>query len=164
MHQQINEEKLIAIFVTVDDFVNLFDEWLVSRALQPSKQATRQTDLSTSELITLVVYYHHSGYKNFQYYYQRLVLTTMRPYFPHLVSYQRLIDLLPRLVVVLHVLTKYLCLLSKRTGCYFADSKNCPFVTTSAFTVIRFSNTWLSAVNHQRAGSMDSNCTWLLMS
>lgn len=126
MHQQINEEKLIAIFVTVDDFVNLFDEWLVSRALQPSKQATRQTDLSTSELITLVVYYHHSGYKNFQYYYQRLVLTTMRPYFPHLVSYQRLIDLLPRLVVVLHVLTKYLCLLSKRTGCYFADSKKLP--------------------------------------
>lgn len=126
MHQQICEEKLIHIFVTVDDFVNLFDAWLASRALIPSSPPTRQPELTTSELVTLVVYYHHSGYKNFQYYYQRLVLSSMKAYFPRLVSYQRLIDLLPRLTVVLHVLTKYLCLLNKRTGCYFADSKKLP--------------------------------------
>ncbi len=50
----------------------------------------------------------------------------MRTYFPGLVSYQRFIDLLPRQVATLHVLTKYLCLLGKRTGCYFADSKKLP--------------------------------------
>lgn len=126
MQPQICEEKLIHIFVTVDDFVNVFEQWAAARTLTPIGQSTRQTELTTSELITLVVYYHHSGYKNFQYYYQRLVLATMKPYFPRLVSYQRLIDLLPRLVVVLHVLTKYLCLLNKRTGCYFADSKKLP--------------------------------------
>ena len=50
----------------------------------------------------------------------------MRTYFPKLVSYQRFIDLLPRQAAILHVLTKYLCLLGKRTGCYFADSKKLP--------------------------------------
>ena len=61
-----------------------------------------------------------------RYYYQRLVEPQMRTYFPHLVSYQRFIDLLPPQVAILHVLTKYLCLLGKRTGCYFADSKKLP--------------------------------------
>lgn len=46
----------------------------------------------------------------------------MKTYFPRLVTYQRFIDLLPRQVATLHVLTKYLCLLGKRTGCYFADN------------------------------------------
>lgn len=126
MQEQSCEEKLIEIFIAVDDFINQFDLWLKSRALTSTRQPTRQTELSSSEIITLLVYYHHSGYKNFQYYYQRLVEPQMRTYFPDLVSYQRFIDLLPRQVAPLHVLTKYLCLLGKRTGCYFADSKKLP--------------------------------------
>ena len=126
MHSQISEEKLIEVFIVVDDFVILFDQWLTTRALTPSRQPTRQPELSTSEIITIAIYYHHSGYKNFQYYYQRLVETQMRTYFPKLVSYQRFIDLLPLQAAILHVLTKYLCLLGKRTGCYFADSKKLP--------------------------------------
>ncbi|WP_018620655.1 IS982 family transposase [Spirosoma luteum] len=126
MQSQISEEKLIELFIAVDDFVNLFDQWLASRALAPTRQPTRQPELSNSEIITILVYYHHSGYKNFQYYYQRLVQTQMPTYFPRLVTYQRFIDLLPRQVATIHVLTKYLCLLSKRTGCYFADSKKLP--------------------------------------
>lgn len=126
MQAQISEEKLIEVFIAVDDFVNLFTQWLTTRALPSSRQPTRQPELSTSEIITILVYYHHSGYKNFQYYYQRLVEPRMQTYFPRLVTYQRFIDLLPRQVATLHVLTKYLCLLGKRTGCYFADSKKLP--------------------------------------
>nr|WP_240543745.1 hypothetical protein [Spirosoma foliorum] len=59
----------------MDDFVTPFEQWLASRTLTESGQPTRQTDLTASEIITLLVYYHHSGYKNFQYYYQRLVST-----------------------------------------------------------------------------------------
>ena len=74
MHSQISEEKLIEVFIVVDDLVILFDQWLTTRASTPARQPTRQPELSTSEIITIVVYYHHSGYKNFQYYYQcRLV-------------------------------------------------------------------------------------------
>lgn len=134
MQTQICEEKLIEVFIAVDDFVNPFEQWLASRALTGSGQATRQTDLTASEIITLLVYYHHSGYKNFQYYYQRLVLTQMATYFPKLVSYGRFIELLPRQAATLHVLTKYLCLSSKRTGCYFADSKKLPVCDNKRIT------------------------------
>ncbi len=126
MQSQISEEKLIEIFIAVDDFTNLFHQWLAARCLQPPRQPTRQTQLSESEMLTILVYYHHSGYKNFQYYYQRLVEPMMKTYFPRLISYQRFIDLIPRQIPLLHLLSKCLCLLNKRTGCYFADSKKLP--------------------------------------
>ena len=126
MHSQISEEKLIDVFITVDGFVNLFDQWLATRTLAPTRQPTRPPELSSSEIITILIYYHRSGYKNFHYYYQRLVEPQMRTHFPRLVTYQHFIDLLPRQVATLHVFTKCLCLLGKRTGCYFADSKKLP--------------------------------------
>lgn len=126
MQEQICEEKLIEIFIAVDDFVKLFDQWLGSRCLIAPRKPTRQPDLTDSEIITLLVYYHHSGYKNFEYFYRRLVLTQMRTYFPKLVSYERFIELMPRQVATLHVLTKYLCLRSQRTGGSYADSKKLP--------------------------------------
>jgi hypothetical protein len=112
MQTQICEGKLIEIFITVDDFVKPFEQWLASRALPDQRRPTRQPELTASEIITLLVYYHHSGYKNFQYFYERLVLSQMLTYFPKLVSYSRFIELLPRQAPTLHVLTKYLCLTS----------------------------------------------------
>lgn len=50
----------------------------------------------------------------------------MKTYFPRLISYQRFIDLIPRQIPLLYLLSKCLCLLNKRTGCYFADSKKLP--------------------------------------
>jgi hypothetical protein len=126
MQTQICEEKLIEIFIAVDDFTNLFQQWLTSRSLAPARLPTRQTELATSEILTILIYYHHSGYKNFQYYFQRLVEPLMKTYFPRLISYQRFIDLMPRQIPLLHVVSKYLCLFNKRTGCYFADSKKLP--------------------------------------
>lgn len=127
MQTQICEEKLIEIFIAVDDFIQPFEHYLTQRALTDGTgQPTRQPDLAASEVITLLVYYHHSGYKNFQYYYQRLVLPQMKAYFPKLVSYNRLLELLPRQLTLVHGLARWLCLSSQRTGCYFTDSKKLP--------------------------------------
>ncbi len=68
MQEQICEEKLIEIFIAVDDFVQIFERWLATRCLSTTGKPTRQPDLVPSEVITLLVYYHHSGYKNFEYY------------------------------------------------------------------------------------------------
>lgn len=46
MHSQISEEKLIEVFISVDDFVILFDQWLTARALTLARQPTRQPELS----------------------------------------------------------------------------------------------------------------------
>lgn len=57
MQTQICEEKLIEIFIAVDDFTNLFQQWLTTRSLAPARQPTRQTELATSEILTILVYY-----------------------------------------------------------------------------------------------------------
>ena len=57
MHSQISEEKLIDVFSAVDEFVLLFDQWLTARAFTPARQPTRKTELSTSEMLTILVYY-----------------------------------------------------------------------------------------------------------
>ena len=123
--------RLIEIFSAADDFTNLFQQWLTTRSLAPARQPTRQTELATMEILTIwsimaPATRHYSGYKNFQYYFQRLVEPLMKTYFPRLISYQRFIDLIPRQIPLLHVVSKCLCLFNKRTGCYFADSKKLP--------------------------------------
>lgn len=127
MQAQICEQKLIEIFVMVDDFIKPFEQYLASRAInQRISLSTRQTNLSTSEIITLLVYYHHSGYKTFQYYYERLVLPQLKTYFPGLVSYNRFVELIPRQLTSLYGLARWLSGRSQRTGCYFTDSKKLP--------------------------------------
>ena len=160
MHTQISEEKLIEIFIAVDDFTNLFDQWLATRSLEPARQPTRQPDLTTSEIMTILVYYHHSGYKNFQYYFQRLVEPLMNTYFPHLISYQRFIDLIPR-QCPLHVVTKCLCLFNKRTGCYFADSKKLPVCDNRRIHSHRVFANIASGASPPLGGSMVLNYIWL---
>lgn len=127
MQTQICEEKLIEIFVTVDDFILPFEQFLAQRSLADSGALpTRQPELSTSEIITLLAYYHHSGYKNFQYYYQRLVLPLMKPYFPKLLSYSRFVELIPRQLTPVFALARYLAFTNPRTNCYFTDAKKLP--------------------------------------
>lgn len=127
MQAQICEEKLIQIFITVHDFIHPFQATLIKHSLGRTPQRpTRLPDLAACEVITLLVYYHHSGYKNFQYYYERLVLTQMRGYFPGLVSYNRFLELLPRQFMGLQALTRYLSSTNQRTGCYFIDAKKLP--------------------------------------
>ncbi|SFD23780.1 hypothetical protein SAMN05216167_10442 [Spirosoma endophyticum] len=62
--------QLIDVFITIDDFVTLFDQWLSSRILALTCQPTRPPELSSIQIMTILVYYHHSGYKNFQLYYR----------------------------------------------------------------------------------------------
>ena len=57
MQTQICEEKLIEIFIAIDDFTNLFQQWLATRSLPTTRRPTRQTELATSEILTILVYY-----------------------------------------------------------------------------------------------------------
>nr|WP_232540841.1 hypothetical protein [Spirosoma endbachense] len=58
MPLQICEQKLIEIFVTVDDFLKPFEQYLTQRALADGLGLpTRQPELCSSEVITLLVYY-----------------------------------------------------------------------------------------------------------
>ena len=63
----------------------------------------RPGQLSLSEIMTIIVYFHRSHYRDFKHYYTEYVAVHLRPYFPDLVSYSRFIDLMPRALVPLCV-------------------------------------------------------------
>lgn len=70
----------------------------------------------------LEILYHNSGYKCFQYYYQREVENRyLSSYFPVALCYGRFIQLKPRMLTYL-VLYLNLCRLGQLSGIYYADS------------------------------------------
>jgi Transposase DDE domain len=104
-------DQLIAIFCDMDDFCKAFEPVYARHLLHMGQRhRTRQTALALSESLTLLVYVHWSHYRTFKHYYTEYVAVHLRPYFPHLVSYARFVELLPRALVPL------CCYLSTRTG------------------------------------------------
>ncbi len=86
----------IAIFCAIDDFCKGFEPRWEQRMLELSlKQRQRRGELCLSEVMTIVVLFHLSGYRTFKAYYLDQVLKYQRPYFPGLVSYHRFVELLP---------------------------------------------------------------------
>jgi Transposase DDE domain len=113
--------QLIAMFCDIDDFCKWFEPLYMRRLLQSGqRQRTRQTALALSEIMTIIVYFHRSHYRDCKHYYTEYVATHLRPYFPALVSYSRFVELMPRAVVPL---CGYLYTRKGRcTGITFVDS------------------------------------------
>jgi hypothetical protein len=130
MKCKYNPLFLIGIFVQVDEIHKLLQDYLSKRALSEPNlqlpQARRKPRMTDVEIATILIYYHHSGYKNFQYYYQHLVSTDLISYFPNLVSYNRFIELIPRVQYLLVVHLSVTCATSQRTHKYYIDSKKLP--------------------------------------
>ena len=86
----------IAIFCAIDDFCQRFEPWWEQRLLElVLKRRRRRRELCLSEIMTIVVGLHLSGYRTFKSYYLGQVLRYQRPYYPGLVSYNRFVELLP---------------------------------------------------------------------
>ncbi len=120
----INASKVVEIFCEVDDFCRVYEEKLAAHLLPccHSKHSVNEPSLSLSELMTIEMLYHRSSHKCFQYYYEQEVLSgDLRSYFPQAPSYNRFIELKPRMLLAL---IGYLhCLrLGALLGIYYGDS------------------------------------------
>jgi hypothetical protein len=62
--------------------------------------------LSMSEIMTIVVYFHRSGYRTFKDFYIKYILKSLRQAFPNIVSYNRFIELVPTIFLPLVVFLK----------------------------------------------------------
>jgi hypothetical protein len=118
---QDKENKLIALFCEIDDFCLALRKWKEKEGL--TGKTTRSPQLSESEIMTISVFCHYSGYKCFQYFYQQQALPFLKSYFPGLPSYERFLSLLPRVLPGLYLFLLYQTHQSCRTGIYFIDSK-----------------------------------------
>lgn len=121
----VDTSKLVEIYVNCDDFFKYFLKTYNQQQIGKNQKATRSPSLSPSEIMSICIYYHMSGYKNFQYYYQDIVLKHLQNDFPQIVSYPRFIALMPRVFPLL-VLYLNLYRIGEETGIYYADSKKLP--------------------------------------
>lgn len=60
--------KLIPIFCDIDDFCKDYEEYCTKSLLMDKNAITPKTSLSLSEIMTILVYFHLSGYRTFKWY------------------------------------------------------------------------------------------------
>ena len=123
MDIKVSEQKLIEIFIYADDFEKAWHhEVLPTRC----GQLRRSPSLALSEMMTIVIFYHYSGYKCFEYYYKRCILTDLSSHFPQAPSYSRFVQLIPRCLAPIYWMGRVQGLMAQATGAYFIDSKKLP--------------------------------------
>jgi len=112
--------SLLELFCDVDDFMIRFAPQLNAMQLRAGEQRERQGQLCPSEVMTILIHFHQSHYRTFKAYYTEHVQVHLSREFPHLVSYQRFVALIPS------VLVPMLAYLQSRygtcTGISFIDS------------------------------------------
>jgi len=113
--------SLLELFCAVDDFCKGMKKEQVERLLgDGSERRQRAGQLSESEALTIMIHFHQSQYRTFKAYYEEHVRVYLRSEFPHLISYGRFVQRMPRLL-------GWLCLylfncFGRCTGISFVDA------------------------------------------
>ena len=109
------------IYYSVDNFCKKFkDKWekhLIDNGL---KKRNRKSKLSHSEIMTIIILFHQSHYRNFKHFYLEYVCKYLKADFPNLVSYNRFVEL--QKSVLLHLCCFLHTMKGEKTGIYFIDS------------------------------------------
>ena len=115
-------ESLVELFVHVDDFCQAFLPKLEKHLLSSGAiKRRRERSLSMSEVMTIMIHFHQSHYRNFKAYYCEHVLLHLHSEFPGLVSYTRFVDFIPSALIPLCAYFQQACL-GDCTGVSFIDS------------------------------------------
>ena len=109
------------IFCEIDDFCKQFFPQF-ERMLLPASDCKRQRALkmSASEIMTIVVLFHLSHYRDFKNFYLDCVCRQMSDYFPTLLSYNRFVEIQGRVFVALCAFMK--AKTGYASGLYYVDS------------------------------------------
>jgi hypothetical protein len=116
---------IVALFCDLDDFYQAFaPTWQQHLLSAPGRRRRRPSRLSMSEIMTLVIAFHDSDYRTFKHFYRKEVCRHWRAEFPDLVSYQRLIECLPAVLIPLSAYLR--TRLGTTRGIAFIDSLPLP--------------------------------------
>lgn len=102
-------DDLTELYCLMDDFCKVFEpEWHAKLVRDGKRHRNRRPGLSLAEQMTLVVLFHQIRYRQFKMFYLHHVCKHLRKEFPHLPSYQRCVELMPRCTVALAALVETL--------------------------------------------------------
>jgi len=113
--------SIVELFCHVDDFCKTFaPRYQAALKAAGLRERQRSGELCLSEVMTILIAFHQSHYRNFKAYYLEHVCRHQRAEFPRLVSYPRFVALIPGALVALCAYLR--SLLGQCTGISFIDS------------------------------------------
>ena len=120
-----NLMELDQLFCDVDDFCLVFEPHFTTQLVSDSeRKRVKNSRLCLSEIMTIIIYFHHSSYRNLKDYYQDNICQFHYQEFPHLVSYNRFVELMSSSLVplIFYLNTRK----GKCTGISFIDTMGIP--------------------------------------
>jgi hypothetical protein len=81
---------IIELYYVIDEFCKLYEMQQRKHLLPIYKRRNRQGQMSISEMVTIVIYFHLSGYKCFKHFYLQRICGWHKREFPRLHSYSAL--------------------------------------------------------------------------
>ena len=124
---------MVALFYDLDKFAVAFEPLLRRRLLADGKRhRDRPCRMHLSEVMTVLVLFHASGYRTFKHFYLRHVGVHLRAEFPRLVSYNRFVERVPEALLALAAFLR--SRLSACTAVSSAYATRCGCATTPGST------------------------------
>lgn len=114
------KKDITELYIFIDDFCKIYTEYEKKKLLPSQKQRNRNCAMSLSEIMTVMIMYHTSHAKNFKYFYKTCIEYIHKDDFPNALSYNRFVELMPRLFLPLNILMQML--FGEETGTYFIDA------------------------------------------
>jgi hypothetical protein len=96
--------SLLELFCSVDDFCQEYSpNWQQMQLGSEKRRRQRAGSLYLSEIMTIIIHFHQSHYRDFKGYYIEHVQRYLAGEFPKLVSYARFVQLIPQTLTPLCV-------------------------------------------------------------
>jgi len=120
----LSNDKITNIFCLADDFCKIFNS-SIRKSLLPEEttlnKRNRKFKMSDSEVMTILILFHLSGYRCLKHFYLYYVCVHLKNYFPNTVSYNRFTELQQKVILPLSIFLKEV-LTKECTGITFVDS------------------------------------------
>ncbi|PQQ23952.1 IS982 family transposase, partial [Photorhabdus luminescens] len=95
-------DNLVEIFCDVDDFCRFFiPQWEQFCLDSRHRLRRRQGHMSPSEIMTILIFFHRSHYRDFKHFYLEHIWKYHHNDFPTLLSYPRFVSVAPSVLVPL---------------------------------------------------------------
>src|SRR5210317_1237635 len=119
-------ELLISTFCRIDDFCIIYENQLKLKQIGTDKNRNygRNQQLSTSEIMTILIMFQITQYRNFKTYYNEFIKIYWAEYFPQAPSYNRFVELISSALVPLSYFLTYHQ--GNHTGIYYVDATKLP--------------------------------------
>lgn len=115
----------LTIFCQIDDFCRIFEPKLNQKLLSDGqRKRIKPSKMSRSEVMTLLVLFHRSGFRDLKTFYTKVVCMYWRKDFHNLLSYNRFVELQRDSLVLLGAFMQ--TRLGKCSGVSFVDSSKIP--------------------------------------